>query len=126
MKTETDVVKRNGRRFVLVPEAEYRRLKRLDESELPPLPKPDASGNYPAVEAITVSIVREFIERRRKLGWSQVELARRADVRAETINRLEAAKNVPSIATVDKIDRALSEAEATNSKRTGKRRAKKR
>jgi len=44
------IVKRNGRRFVLVPEAEYRRLKRLDEESLPAYPEPDEQGNYPAVE----------------------------------------------------------------------------
>ncbi|MGD9855610.1 MAG: helix-turn-helix transcriptional regulator [Planctomycetaceae bacterium] len=121
MTTETEVVKRGGRRFVLVPEAEYRRLKRLDETELPQLPKPDACGNPPAVEAVTVSIAREIIKRRRQLEMSQVELARRAGVRPETINRLEAAKHVPSLATVDKIDRALKAAEARQAKNGRKR-----
>ncbi len=42
---------------------------------------------------------------------SQVELARRAGIRPETLNWLEQGKHSPSIATVDKLDRALSRAE---------------
>jgi len=119
MKTAEQIVKRNGRRFVLVPESEYRRLKELDENWLPPLPEPDEDGNLPAHEAVTVSIARTIIKRRRKVGLTQVELARRAGVRPETISRLEAAKHVPSVATIDKIDRALNEAEqAGKRKRT--------
>ncbi|MGD9857752.1 MAG: helix-turn-helix transcriptional regulator [Planctomycetaceae bacterium] len=121
MTTETEVVKRGGRRFVLVPESEYRRLKRLDETELPALPEADAHGNRPAVEYATASLARKIIGRRRTLGLTQVELARRAGVRAETISRLEAAKHVPSIATVDKIDRALRAAEARQAKNGRKR-----
>jgi len=125
MKTVEQTVKRNGRKFVLVPESEYRRLKDLDERWLPPLPDPDERGNLPAHEAITVSIARTVIQRRRKLGLTQVELARLAHVRPETISRLEAAKHVPSVATIDKIDRALNEAEQPGKrKRTRVRRGK--
>jgi transcriptional regulator with XRE-family HTH domain len=38
-------------------------------------------------------------------------LARRAGIRPETLNRLEQGKHSPSIATVDKLDRALGRAE---------------
>lgn len=119
MTTKEQIVKRGGRRFVLVPEAEYHRLKRLDEPALPRLPQADEEGNRPAVEYATVSLARKLIHRRRELGLTQLELAERAGVRPETISRLESAKHVPSIATVDKIDRALKEAE----RKAGKKRA---
>ena len=78
----------------------------VDEWE-PLLPEPDANGNYPAVEAMRVSLARDIIRTRRKLGLSQAELARRAGIRLETLNRVEQGKYSPSVATVEKIDRAL-------------------
>lgn len=112
MKSDEEIVTRKGRRFVLVPVAEYRRLKRLEDEALPPYPEPDERGNYPAVEYSTVSIARSVAEDRHRLGLTQLELARLAGVRPETIHRLEAAKHAPSVATMDKIDRALKKAEA--------------
>ena len=119
MDIEEQIVIRNGQRFVLVAESEYRRLKALDESWLPPLPEPDEHGNLPALEATSVSIARTIIKRRRNAGLTQLELARLAHVRPETIRRLETVEHVPSVATIDKIDRALNEAEqAGKRKRT--------
>ena len=99
-----------GQRFVIIPETEYRRL--AGKTPEPPLPRPDADGNYPAVETMRAMLARKIIRRRRSVGLSQVELARRAGIRAETLNRLEQGKHSPSIATVDKLDRALSHAES--------------
>jgi DNA-binding XRE family transcriptional regulator len=99
-----------GQRFVVIPEAEYKRL--TGEAPEPLLPRPDADGNYPAVETMRAMLARKIIRRRRALGLSQVELARRAGIRAETLNRLEQGKHSPGIATVDKLDRALSRAES--------------
>jgi ribosome-binding protein aMBF1 (putative translation factor) len=99
-----------GHRFVIIPEAEYKRL--AGKTPEPLLPRPDAEGNYPAVETMRAMLARKIIRRRRAVGLSQVELARRAGIRAETLNRLEQAKHTPSIATVDALDRALSRAES--------------
>jgi len=102
-----------GQRFVILPEAEYRRLRgKTSEEAEPVLPAPDARGNYPAVEAARVLLARKIIRRRRAAGLSQVELARRAGVRVETLSRLEHAKHSPNVATVDKIVRALDAADA--------------
>lgn len=90
---------------------------------LPPLPEPDADGNYPAVEYLDVTIARDIIRSRRRAGLSQAELARRAGIRVETLNRIEKVKVTPSVATVDKIDRALKAAEvgkAAPGRRPGK------
>jgi ribosome-binding protein aMBF1 (putative translation factor) len=95
-----------GERFIILPEAEYCRL-----TGEPPLPAPDESGNYPAAEALDVSIARSILRDRRRLGLSQAELARRAGIRPETLNRIERGTHSPSVATIDKLDRALAEAE---------------
>jgi ribosome-binding protein aMBF1 (putative translation factor) len=74
---------------------------------LPSLPKPDADGHVPALEYARASLARKLIVQRKALGWSQAELARRANVRAETISRLEKAKHTADPATARKIERAL-------------------
>jgi DNA-binding XRE family transcriptional regulator len=99
-----------GERFVILPEAEYLRL--LGEHAELELPAPDAQGRYPAVDAARVILARKLIRARRALGWSQAELARRAGVRVETLNRLEHAKHSPNVATVDKLSHALRAGEA--------------
>lgn len=52
-----------------------------------------------------------MIRARRALGWSQAELARRAGVRVQTLDRLERGTHSPSVAVVDKLDRALKAGE---------------
>lgn len=99
-----------GERFVILPEAEYLRL--LGEEAEPELPAPDAKGRYPAVESARVILARKLIRARRALGWSQAELARRAGVRMETLNRLEHGKHSPNVAAVDKLSDALQAGEA--------------
>jgi DNA-binding XRE family transcriptional regulator len=76
----------------------------------PLMPLPNAEGNYPAVEALRVSLARSIIRHRRRLGLTQAELARKAKIRPETLNRIEHAKTSPSVAMVDKIERALKDA----------------
>lgn len=106
----------NGKRYVLVPEDEYEmlRLRPLarDDADLPPLPEIGPDGTYPAIEYATVSLARKLILDRRRVGLSQAEVARRAGIRVETLNRIERAKVSPSVRTVEKIDRVLREAEA--------------
>ena len=111
-------VKLKGETYVIIPRDEFDRLSRL--ANLPPLPEPDADGNYPAVEYARASLARKLILRRQALGWSQRELAKRSGVRFETICRIETGKNTPNIATVEKIDAALSEAESPKNGRSRK------
>ena len=110
-------LKVKGERFVIVPEAEYERLisrgRPRDETHLPSLPKPLPSGNYDAVAYARASLARKLIRDRRTAGLSQAELARRAGIRVETLNRIEKLKVTPSIATVERIDRALSKLEGS-------------
>jgi DNA-binding XRE family transcriptional regulator len=90
---------------------EYQRLRGAAGEDLPVLPAADARGYYPAAETLRAILARDIIGQRRVLGLSQVELARRAGIRPETLNRLEQGKHSPSVPTVEKIDRALREAE---------------
>jgi len=102
----------NGKRVVVLEEGEFERLlQRADEWE-PAMPAADAQGLYPARAAMAVIQARDIIRARRKLGLSQAELARRAGIRVETLNRIENARNKPNVATIEKIDRALRRAAA--------------
>jgi len=76
----------------------------------PELPEPDADGNYPAVEYARASLARKIIRRRRTAGLTQAELARRAGIRPETLNRIERARTTPHVATIAKIEQALGAA----------------
>jgi DNA-binding XRE family transcriptional regulator len=104
-----------GKRFVILEERDFRRLQRragtADENGLPALPKRLPDGNYPAVQAMRVGLARRLIRNRRAVGLTQVELARRAGIAAESLNRIEKGKLTPTMATLHKIDRALEQAE---------------
>ena len=97
-----------GQAYVLLPRDEYERLTTLAKAaELPPLPKADRNGNVPAVAYAKASLARKIIRDRVAAGLSQKELASRAGVRVETLCRIETGKHVPSVATIEKLDRAL-------------------
>jgi ribosome-binding protein aMBF1 (putative translation factor) len=91
-----------------------RKSRKADESprRVPILPPADVDGYYPAAETLQVIIARQIHDRRRIAGLSQVELAKRAGVRQETVSRLESGKHAPTVRTVEKIDRALLQAGA--------------
>ena len=99
-----------GKPMVMMDEATYQALLRKADLWEPALPQPDADGNYPALEALAVLQARDILRARRQLGLSQAELARRAGIRPETLNRIEQGRNKPSVSTIAKIDRALKEA----------------
>ena len=109
MATQTIMVE--GKPYVLLPREEYDRLTTLAKAaDLPPLPKPDAQGNYPAVEYARASLARKIIRDRVAAGLTQRELAKRAGISFEHLCRVESGKHIPSVPTIDKIDRALKEA----------------
>ena len=81
---------------------------------LPPMPAKTQSGNYPATETCDAIIARKIVTRRIRAGMTQVELARKAGVRFETISRLESAKQVPRRETIIRIDAALNRAGSTD------------
>jgi DNA-binding XRE family transcriptional regulator len=101
-----------GKRWAIMPERDYRRLAAHagERGDWPALPKPDTSGNYPAVDYARISLARKIIKARRQAGLTQAELARRAEIRPETLNRIERGKTTPDTATIAKIGRALETA----------------
>ena len=54
---------------------------------------------------------RRMAQRRRQAGLTQSELARRAGVRVETVNRIERGRVMPDFGTIRKLVQALQEAE---------------
>ena len=114
MNVQTLEVK--GKRMVQLSERDYLSLVEranmaVPQAAMPPLPRLGADGNYPALEYARASLARKIIRDRRRLGLSQAELARRAGIPPESLNRLERSKTNPTIKTVEKIDRALKAAE---------------
>jgi DNA-binding XRE family transcriptional regulator len=102
-----------GKRWVILAEKDYQRLAaRAAEGGWPSLPQADARGEFPAVEYARASLSRKIIKARRMAGLSQAELARRAGIRPETLNRIEKGRTTPDVASIAKIERAL---EATSS-----------
>ena len=83
----------------------------LGEPIEPELPAALPGGNYTAVETARILLARDLIRSRRARGWSQAELAQRAGVRVQTLDRLERGTHSPSVAVVDKLDHALKAGE---------------
>ncbi len=98
----------DGKTYVVLERDVYERLATL--AKMPPMPEPDAEGNYPAVEYARASIARNIMQDRIKAGLSQRELAELAEIRAETLCRIETGKHTASVPTIEKIDRALKKA----------------
>ena len=110
----TQTLQLGQKQFVVVEREDFDRLVSaagFRQSQLPPLPAADKDGNRPAMEYARISLARKIILARRALNWSQSELASRAGLRVETINRIERGKNTPDISTLRKIDKALTAGE---------------
>lgn len=97
-----------GREYVILLREEFDHLTDMARvAEAPVVPKPDAHGNYPAIEYARASIARSILRERALVGLSQRELARLAGVRVETLCRIETGKHTASTATIARVDRAL-------------------
>lgn len=57
------------------------------------------------------SIARKILTRRAELSLSQRDLAKLAGVRVESLYRIETGKATPTVAMIERIDRALTKAE---------------
>jgi len=108
-----------GKDYVVLERGEYERLADLVKAvEGLPVITPDEHGNYPAVAYGRASIARSVIRDRAQLGLSRENLAKLAGIRMETLLRLESGRHTPSVATVDKIDRALRAAGSRRRRKT--------
>jgi ribosome-binding protein aMBF1 (putative translation factor) len=95
----------SGKRYYLLDEAEYKRASA--PAALPPLPGRDDTGGVPAVAYVRALIARRINQARTARGWSQAELARRAGIRVETLNRIEKCHRSADPRSIDRIDAAL-------------------
>jgi DNA-binding XRE family transcriptional regulator len=102
-----------NKEFVIMERKEYERIMAETEADLPPLPEPDEQGLTPAIEYGRILLARKIIRRREAVGLRQADLARKAGIRVETLNRLERGKVNPDEKTLKKILRVLDKAEAT-------------
>jgi DNA-binding XRE family transcriptional regulator len=116
-----------GVRFVVLPETEYERLCRVaheavpvDDEELPPLPKPDKNGRYPALEYARISLARDLIRDRKGVGLSQQKLADLAGIRQETLSRIENGKQTANPRNIDKIMRVIEDERKRKRMKKGK------
>src|SRR5437773_7815879 len=106
MKIEHEVIRRKGKRFVLLDENVFADI--VDQMRnLPDLPPADADGSREALPFARVSIARNIIRQRKALNWSQRELARQARVNVETLNRIEKGRVTAATATIARLDAAL-------------------
>jgi len=104
----------DGKRYVLLPAADYESLCgrageaiALDESDLPPLPKPDKNGQFPALEYTQIALARDIIRDRKAARLTQTKLAELAGIRQETLSRIESGKYKAADKTIEKIDQVL-------------------
>jgi len=114
----------DGTEYVIVPRREYDRLSRA--ARLPALPEPDSDGAYPALEYARISLARKIILRREAIGVTQAALARAARVRVETLCRIESGKVTPTLASIEKLDHAMSRLEGHSVSRVNVSRIRKR
>jgi DNA-binding XRE family transcriptional regulator len=101
-----------GKEYVLLEREEFERMTASPGSPggqtgLPPLPAADKEGNVPAIAYGRALLARRLILARRRAGLTQVELARRARLRPETINRLERGRHNPDQSTYERIEKVL-------------------
>jgi len=79
----------------------------IAENEGPDFPPIDNDGTCEASPFVRASIARDIIRERRGLGLTQVQLAKLAGIRQETLSRLESGKHKPNVRTIERIEAAL-------------------
>lgn len=102
-------VELDGVHYVIIRESVFQMLCKKAKVELAAVEPEEPS---PTTFDLDEPSLDEKLQRRRQAaGLSQAELARRAGVRVETLNRIERGKVTPDFATVRKLVIAMNEAE---------------
>jgi DNA-binding XRE family transcriptional regulator len=100
----------DGIRYVILRESVFDRL--CERAGVPPAGKEGEDEPLAAAFGLDrTSLAEKLVRRRRAAGLSQAELARRAGIRPETLNRIERGRTTPDFATVRKLVVAISAAE---------------
>lgn len=103
-------VELDGVRYVILRETVFDQLcRKAGVAEAP-----DEAAGVPTssdLEAEWTSLTAKLVRRRQVTGLSQAELARRAGIRPETLNRIERGWTTPDFATIRKLVVAMNAAE---------------
>jgi ribosome-binding protein aMBF1 (putative translation factor) len=101
---------RNGKKYAVMPITDFRRLQRAaaPSSDRPnPPARPPIAGVVDALAFADATIAESIVRDRQVVGLSQRQLAGRAGIRVEVLNRAENGVVVPSVRTLTKIENAL-------------------
>jgi DNA-binding XRE family transcriptional regulator len=110
---EWQCVELDGIRYVIVRETLFRQLcRKAGVGESGEVPGGDAGTS--GLDLDRTSLAAKLVRRRRAAGLTQAELARRAGIRPETLNRIERGRTTPDFATVRKLVVAMDAAELEN------------
>ncbi|MHC4398973.1 MAG: helix-turn-helix domain-containing protein [Planctomycetota bacterium] len=109
LKVEGKRVELDGVGYVIVREAVFERL--CDMAGVEAEPPRNAGDSAPGLDLDRASLAEKLVGRRRASGLSQAELARRAGIRPETLNRIERGRTTPDFRTVRKLVVAMNAAE---------------
>jgi DNA-binding XRE family transcriptional regulator len=102
-------VELDGVRYVILREKVFQLL--CEKANVSPEQSSLSGAEESAFDLDKPSLAEKLLRRRQTSGLSQAELARRAGVRPETLNRIERGKTTPDFATVRKLVVAMNEAE---------------
>lgn len=84
----------------------------IREDEFSGMTRPRPEGTEDDLDAVSMSDQRladRLLQRRQEVGLTQKDLARRAGVRVETLNRIEKGRTTPDFRTVRKLVNAMNE-----------------
>ena len=103
-------VELDGIRYVILRESAFEQL--CVKAGLPQS-KPSSSDDAwtSSLDLDRATLAEKLVRRRRLAGLSQAELARRAGIRPETLNRIERGRTNPDFATVRKLVIAMDATE---------------
>jgi DNA-binding XRE family transcriptional regulator len=105
----------DGIRYVIVRESIFEQL--CEKAGIAEANAKVAEENLtPGFDIDRASLSEKLRRRRRAAGLTQAELARRAGVRTETLNRIERGHTEPDFTTIRKLVVAMNEAERTQAK----------
>ncbi len=99
----------DGIRYVIMRESAFDYL--CERAGWKPAPPEDEAALADGLALDRVSLAEKIVRRRKAAGLSQAGLARRAGVRAETLNRIERGRTTPDFATIRKLVEAMTAAE---------------
>jgi DNA-binding XRE family transcriptional regulator len=99
-----------GARYVVLKEPVFEMLCKKAGVDARPAAA-TGGGLAPALDLDRASLAEKLVRRRQAAGLSQAELARRAGIRAETLNRIERGHTDPDFSTVRKLVVAMDAAE---------------